>query len=200
MWITLSSDGPSPSPPVEVSTGSWVVGRSPVCDVVVADPAVSDRHARLDVSRRGVWLTDLGSATGTFVAGDRLWEPARLVLPADFRVGDTTFRVRPGHEAGTVGTRMRDAARILVWAGGVATLVGVGLVGAFAVAWVMAALGGVADGDGDVSRPSALPWVPVGGVLVVVGLVLVAVGLLMPRDRLVALQPPVSPDPRRRTA
>jgi len=93
MWITLSSDGRPGSEAVEVGAGTWVVGRGAGCDVVVADPAVSARHAQLDVSGTGVWLTDLGSTNGTFVAGDRLLAPASLAMPADFRVGATTVRL-----------------------------------------------------------------------------------------------------------
>ncbi len=43
------------------------IGRLPECDVVLADPAASRRHARI-LQRDGVWLIeDLGSTNGTFV-------------------------------------------------------------------------------------------------------------------------------------
>jgi hypothetical protein len=46
-----------------------LVGRAASCDIVVADPTVSRRHARL-VCRDGRWLVhDLGSTNGTTVNG-----------------------------------------------------------------------------------------------------------------------------------
>jgi predicted component of type VI protein secretion system len=49
-----------------------LVGRHPACDVVVADPSVSRRHAQLTL-RDGVWvLQDLASTNGTTVNGERV--------------------------------------------------------------------------------------------------------------------------------
>ena len=49
-----------------------LVGRHPACDVVVADPTVSRRHAQLTL-RGGVWvLQDLASKNGTSVNGKRV--------------------------------------------------------------------------------------------------------------------------------
>jgi pSer/pThr/pTyr-binding forkhead associated (FHA) protein len=49
-----------------------ILGRDPMCDVVVTDPTVSRRHAQLTF-RDGVWvLQDLGSRNGTAVNGERV--------------------------------------------------------------------------------------------------------------------------------
>jgi hypothetical protein len=49
-----------------------LVGRHPACDVVVANPSVSRRHAQLTF-RDGVWvLQDLASTNGTSVNGERV--------------------------------------------------------------------------------------------------------------------------------
>jgi hypothetical protein len=49
-----------------------LVGRHPACDVVLADPTVSRRHAQLTV-RGAVWvLQDLASKNGTSVNGKRV--------------------------------------------------------------------------------------------------------------------------------
>ncbi|WP_255372019.1 FHA domain-containing protein [Cellulosimicrobium sp. CUA-896] len=52
----------------ELSEGSYVVGRSPECDVVLDDPLVSKRHLRVDVGDT-VDVVDLGSANGLVVDG-----------------------------------------------------------------------------------------------------------------------------------
>ncbi len=56
----------------------WIIGRTPDCDLVVADVSVSSKHCRL--SRRGQqWiLEDLGSSNGTFVNGVRISGPTTI--------------------------------------------------------------------------------------------------------------------------
>jgi FHA domain len=52
--------------------GELLIGRHHDCDVVLLDPAVSRRHARL-FFRDGTWvLQDLVSTNGTIVNGDRV--------------------------------------------------------------------------------------------------------------------------------
>jgi pSer/pThr/pTyr-binding forkhead associated (FHA) protein len=48
---------------------SLVIGRDPGCELVIEDPRVSKRHARLRWSDRGWTLEDLGSKNGTTVNG-----------------------------------------------------------------------------------------------------------------------------------
>src|SRR5262245_13999822 len=43
-----------------------VVGTSPECDLVVADPRVSRRHCEIALTAEGIVLRDLGSKNGTF--------------------------------------------------------------------------------------------------------------------------------------
>lgn len=61
---------------------TWTVGSAQDCDVRVERPTVSGRHCRL--TQRGEWLLleDLGSANGTYVAGERIASP-RLVRRGD---------------------------------------------------------------------------------------------------------------------
>lgn len=49
-----------------------VVGRSQDCDLVLRDPSVSGRHARLSWRGDAILLEDLGSANGTWVDGQRV--------------------------------------------------------------------------------------------------------------------------------
>ena len=44
----------------------YTIGRSPACDVVMADRTVSREHARLD-AREGLCIEDVGSASGVYV-------------------------------------------------------------------------------------------------------------------------------------
>ncbi len=57
-----------------IRPGLAYVGRSTVNDIVINDPTISQRHASIEYSRSGVFLTDLGSTNGTYVAGQPIKE------------------------------------------------------------------------------------------------------------------------------
>lgn len=57
-----------------VRPGLAYVGRSTLNDVVIPDATISQRHASIEYSRNGVFLKDLGSTNGTFVAGQQIKE------------------------------------------------------------------------------------------------------------------------------
>lgn len=59
-----------------------VLGRAPDVDVVLDDPAISRRHARLSWKDGAPWIEDLGSRHGTFRNGRRLQGP-EPALPGD---------------------------------------------------------------------------------------------------------------------
>ena len=56
----------------------FIIGRSPGCDLVVADRQISRKHARLVRGPEGYVLEDLGSKNGTYLNGTRIDEPQRL--------------------------------------------------------------------------------------------------------------------------
>lgn len=69
-----------------------LIGRHPACDVVVADPSVSRRHAQLTF-RDGIWvLQDLASTNGTAVNGERVGRAA-LHSGDLVELGDQPFKV-----------------------------------------------------------------------------------------------------------
>jgi hypothetical protein len=61
--------------------------------LVLQDPKASPFHARIRPEELGYSITDLGSASGTSVNGQRLeYNSARLLYPGDtIRIGDTVF-------------------------------------------------------------------------------------------------------------
>jgi two-component system response regulator HydG len=69
-----------------------LIGQSAVCDVRLTDRQVSRRHAALDVTDKGLRLTDLDSTNGTFVGGLRIAE-AYLVGGEIVRLGRTALRI-----------------------------------------------------------------------------------------------------------
>jgi len=81
----------------ELAEGENVVGRSQSCDVSIADPSVSRRHAQIVVVSGKVSVGDLGSSNGTFVNGERVDESAPLRSGDVLGLGDAevSFEIIP---------------------------------------------------------------------------------------------------------
>ena len=112
---SLVEGEPEPVPPVapvEVGEGSLVlleaghpgttyrirkqtvtIGRLPECDVVVADPGASRRHARVHAEGGEYVLTDLGSTNGTLVNNEPVRECV-LVSGDRITIGTTDIEFR----------------------------------------------------------------------------------------------------------
>ncbi len=73
-----------------------LIGRDFDCDVCIPDHSVSRRHARLDVTPEGVFVSDLGSTNGTFVNDVPVRSPTRLADGDYLRVGNSIFRFLGG--------------------------------------------------------------------------------------------------------
>ncbi|MGD9883753.1 MAG: FHA domain-containing protein [Reyranella sp.] len=77
--------------------GGMVIGRaSDQCDLVVAHPTVSRRHAKLSLTGDSLTLEDLGSTNGTSIDGKALkqTEPVTLRAGTKVRLGDVDMLVR----------------------------------------------------------------------------------------------------------
>jgi hypothetical protein len=76
---------------VPLGEQTMVLGRMADCDVVVADPRSSRRHAEIRPSGSGFVITDLGSMNGTLVNGAPIREQP-LADGDDIRLGNTMLR------------------------------------------------------------------------------------------------------------
>lgn len=81
--LTVHEEGTSRRHPLPARA---VVGRDPGCDVVLADPTVSRKHAVLEVRAAGFRLRDLKSGNGSFVDGHAV-EQAELTGSERLRFG-----------------------------------------------------------------------------------------------------------------
>jgi class 3 adenylate cyclase len=84
------------------------IGRSAdQCELVVAHPTVSRRHARLTLAGDALRIEDLGSTNGTAVDGAGLSAGRALALPAGSRVrlGDVELAVRPAQAQSRTNNR-----------------------------------------------------------------------------------------------
>jgi S-DNA-T family DNA segregation ATPase FtsK/SpoIIIE len=80
---------------VTVSEGTpCSMGRSGQVDVALADPEVSRRHARFELVRGVLYLTDEGSSNGTFLNGKPLRDESIELRPGDdIDVGNTRITI-----------------------------------------------------------------------------------------------------------
>ena len=88
--------------------GPWSVGRSEENDIVVPDPNVSRRHARLLRSENGYVVEDLGSTNGTLLDGAPI-ERERIESGDELTFGGVNGRfVRRGGDEGDEGSSDPD--------------------------------------------------------------------------------------------
>lgn len=91
-WATLT--GTDNRNKLSVHHNRAVVGRSADADVTIPNPNVSRRHALLWRESERFWIADLGSANGTLVNGEPVFEVVEIV-PADLILfGNASFLLR----------------------------------------------------------------------------------------------------------
>ncbi len=76
-----------------VRRGEYLLGRSPYCSIVIANPLASRRHCALRLTPDGLVLVDLGSANGTHVNGERLTGERPLAAGDRVRIGSEVLIV-----------------------------------------------------------------------------------------------------------
>src|SRR5687767_3344312 len=74
---------------------SVVIGRSTDCDVVLYDPGVSRRHARIFAEGAGFYVEDMGSSNGTKVNGQLIKAKQSLSDGDAVTLGPVIFNFAP---------------------------------------------------------------------------------------------------------
>jgi FHA domain len=88
--------------------GELILGREhPSADLVIPDPGVSRRHARVLPHNGTVIVEDLGSSNGTYVNGHRISGPVEVGTADELQIGDTILVVEGG---GTTATAVMPPA------------------------------------------------------------------------------------------
>jgi predicted Zn finger-like uncharacterized protein len=83
--------GPQASTVRAISSAVTVIGREEG-DVVISDPEISRRHARIEIRSDGTaWIADLGSTNGTSVDGKPIDRPTQVFDRQEFCCGRSTF-------------------------------------------------------------------------------------------------------------
>ena len=91
------------------------IGRSPDCDIVISNNALSRRHARLRLAP-SLTVEDLGSRNGTRVRGERLQEgrPSELAVGEAFQIGQMHFVVARTRSSSAQPASLRAASMQVV--------------------------------------------------------------------------------------
>ena len=86
----------------ELPSGRTSIGRGRGNDIRISDKSLSREHALLEVDRDGVvWLRDVGSKNGTYLAGEAIGDRRRLDDGDRFHCGDVAF-VYSAAESGVI--------------------------------------------------------------------------------------------------
>ncbi|HVN53487.1 MAG TPA: FHA domain-containing protein [Anaerolineaceae bacterium] len=87
-WLEIR-EGVAQGRKVDLRAGPMIIGRDPACDIIIESPAVSRRHARIEVQGDRVTLEDLGSSNGTFIGVERITNQAELKPGDQFSISRT---------------------------------------------------------------------------------------------------------------
>ena len=86
-------EGAEPGRRLELdATTPITIGRDPQQTLVVADPELSRKHARVFLVNEEPFVQDMGSTNGTFLDGERLTAPSKLDEGRLLRIGGQYFR------------------------------------------------------------------------------------------------------------
>ena len=99
--------GPDSGKVIELTQGELVIGRNAPANLIIANPEISRRHARIFLQQGSYILEDLRSSNGTFVNGQRIQGLQMLTDGAEIRLGtqiNLTFSQPATHYATVVQT------------------------------------------------------------------------------------------------
>ncbi len=91
-WICRVVQGEDNATEVPVGRGPIIVGASPSCDIVLADPTVSGRHVQIAMVENGIEIRDLGSTNGTFYRGTK-FDCITVTQDTGIQLGNTVLEI-----------------------------------------------------------------------------------------------------------
>jgi DNA-binding NtrC family response regulator len=101
-------EGPSPGNVIELGSGRTVIGKSPDCDVPIADVTVSRQHFAIQNDGQRYLIKDLGSTNGTLLDGAEVKE-AYLKPGATIKAGEVVFRFQTEYDPVQIKPSDRDS-------------------------------------------------------------------------------------------
>lgn len=81
--------GPEQGSEFVIEKDEIFIGREVSNDLLIPDPEVSRRHAKLTLKPDSIWIEDLGSTNGTFVNAERVVDPLNLQPGDQITLGES---------------------------------------------------------------------------------------------------------------
>lgn len=72
-----------------------IIGRDPICNLVINDSTVSSQHARLSYHHNQWWVEDLNSKNGTWLNEDSVSRAVVLAANDRIRCGSVLLQIKP---------------------------------------------------------------------------------------------------------
>ncbi len=72
---------------IDLAPGTFLIGRSPSCNLTLEDPLVSRQHVKIVITDKAATIEDLGSRNGTLVNNEPLFDASPLKHKDRMRVG-----------------------------------------------------------------------------------------------------------------
>ncbi len=72
---------------IDLAPGTFLIGRSPSCNLTLEDPLVSRQHVKIVIADKAATIEDLGSRNGTLVNNEPLFDASPLKHKDRVRVG-----------------------------------------------------------------------------------------------------------------
>jgi len=100
----------------DLGNGVHLMGRGADCDLLLDEPSVSRRHARLHVDGGAVHLEDMGSSNGTRVDGQAISAPTTLRHGSHVQIGNLALMVEMAADSGVYldQTQVRESMSLSV--------------------------------------------------------------------------------------
>jgi ABC-type multidrug transport system ATPase subunit len=99
---------------VGLTQNDLVIGRSAPADLIIVNPEISRRHARLSYQQGNYVLEDLGSSNGTFINGQPLRASQVLTDGAEIQLGGEIKLVFSQHPAEVQSLRRADSGKTII--------------------------------------------------------------------------------------
>src|SRR5688572_18425920 len=94
-----------------IRRGETLLGRSPYCSIVLSNPLASRQHCALKLDATNLTITDLQSANGTWINGERVDGSRALSVGDLLRVGTDVLEVITAEEENPRSSERTDHGR-----------------------------------------------------------------------------------------
>jgi len=78
---------------VQIPESGLLIGRSPDCDLCLADEFVSAKHCKIFFENEELFIEDQGSTNGTFIDGTKVEKKSSLEHGQEIQIGITELKI-----------------------------------------------------------------------------------------------------------